>query len=273
MVPPDPGIGSEDALQGNSLLEFYNYLLTPRQNQSWSGSGAYRRFGPDRFSSISPENLAAAQDLLQMMTEKDTRDRQVRRGDTAEEAMRGFGRQGGGGQITMGDTTMDVGGAPDTLNVRGMAEAAAGGVPIPLGGAGTLPGQYDPSSSRGRLTEGQIMTDNRMREKAANDATSKALEKMAEVYEVRNTIANLIGVPVNDPRFDAEAKAKAQSNQMIAKYLSDAESLQKEADFQNNLAERYGREQAEGPGSSGVGMSPPGETWEVGPDGVPRRVE
>lgn len=150
---PDPA----DVYGGDSMEDFYEYLLTPRHHKRWSGSGAIKHFGPDRFASISPEDAAMAEILLGQMEAKaqhefqgEVRESELGRRQAADRLMEGRTRQpGAGGEITWGaQPGGGIGQAPTRFGAGGRGRAGSGVTEIPAEGP----------SSTGELTPEQRMT-------------------------------------------------------------------------------------------------------------------
>lgn len=101
------GLGPDMAEEytGDSMEDFYDYLLTPRNQRQRSQQGAITHYGPSRFASVSPENAGMAQMIMQLMEGEDirefnqtTRESDMARRAAADEMMMPQGR--GGGQVT-----------------------------------------------------------------------------------------------------------------------------------------------------------------------------
>jgi len=111
-------IGGPDSggYSGDSLEDFYDFLMTPRRQQRWSGSGGIRHYGPDRDPSINPEDAAMAEIIMQQMeTERaNTAAEEVRQSELArrraqDEILMPSGK--GGGSISFeGGEPMEGGG-------------------------------------------------------------------------------------------------------------------------------------------------------------------
>lgn len=93
---------------GSSLPDFYDYLMTPRHYQQWSGTGAIRHYGPSRYASVRPQDAAMAGEVLKqidaqniMTAEEEARQSELGRRRAADELMR-EARGYGGGTISMG---------------------------------------------------------------------------------------------------------------------------------------------------------------------------
>lgn len=102
---PEGTFGNDDQYSGDTPEEFYDYLMTPRQHKKWSGSGAIKHYGPDRYASISPEDAAMADILMKQMEQErqfeyqeGVRKSEMGRRQAADELMMPQGR--GGGKMT-----------------------------------------------------------------------------------------------------------------------------------------------------------------------------
>jgi hypothetical protein len=149
---PDP----TTEYSGDSPEEFYDYLMAPRHHQRWSGSGAIKHYGPDRYASIRPEDAAMADILQKQMeaeAEKEFKDG-IRRSETARRRAMDdilMPKGGGGGTISFRGEKRDVGGgwAGPAGTVWGHPEAE-----LPVGGG--MPAEdYKPAGPPASLTEGQ----------------------------------------------------------------------------------------------------------------------
>ena len=132
---PDP----TEEYTGDSMEDFYQYLLTPRHHKSWGGSGAIRHFGPSRTASVRPEDAAMADLIMQQMMKDQEREytadvyeSDLARRAAADELMMPEGRGGGVIQPAHGYTNL----------------AGGSGAPIQVGGG--LP--EGPQGSRGPLS-------------------------------------------------------------------------------------------------------------------------
>jgi len=147
-----PDFGDPEAFQGSSLLELYYHLLQPRRQRVSQKSGPYSYSGPSRHSTVPPENLAAAKQLLQQIMGKEEADRQLERQKIADDIIRG-GRGPGTGEMTMttgtepvpaslrtGDQTMSIESpARGAFSEAEVGQMFAGGY-IPTGTRGIPPG-------------------------------------------------------------------------------------------------------------------------------------
>jgi hypothetical protein len=100
---PDAG----DEYTGDSMEDFYDYLLTPRNQRERSQHGAMTHYGPSRFASVNPEDAAMAQMVMQLMEGEDVREfnqtnreSDMARRAAADEMMMPQGR--GGGSVSYG---------------------------------------------------------------------------------------------------------------------------------------------------------------------------
>jgi len=135
----DPSQWPQDEYSGDSLEEFYDFLMAPRKQQRWSGSGAIKHYGPDRYASINPEDAAMAEILLKQMDAEDevefnkgNRASMAARRDAADELMMPSGRGGGTIQPSHGFTRLagDYGG-PHQVG-GGMPEGPPPGPPADM---------------------------------------------------------------------------------------------------------------------------------------------
>ena len=152
---PDMG----DEYTGDSMEDFYDYLLTPRHQRERSQHGAITHYGPSRFASVRPEDAGMAQMIMSLMENKEiheysgaTRESDLARRAAADEMMMPQGR--GGGQVTFTGGA----GAGSQEPTRFGAPAAGGpgwaqGMATPQGiqiGGGVPPG---PPPAPGPMTE------------------------------------------------------------------------------------------------------------------------
>lgn len=140
-----PGYGPDagDEYGGDSMEDFYDYLLTPRHQKRWSGSGSIKHFGPDRYASVSPEDAAMAEIILGQMETKAqhefqnaARESELGRRQAAERLMEERTRQeGSGGSIQYGMEGGVTGAAPTRFNPEGGEGYRGSGIrPVPPSG-------------------------------------------------------------------------------------------------------------------------------------------
>lgn len=143
-----PGYGPDagDEYGGDSMEDFYDYLLTPRHQKRWSGSGSIKHFGPDRYASVSPEDAAMAEIILGQMEAKAqhefqnaARESELGRRQAAERLMEERTRApGGGGSISFtggaGEPSADTRfGKRD----KGWEQGSANRLTLDVGGGGS----------------------------------------------------------------------------------------------------------------------------------------
>ena len=192
---PDPA----DAYGGDSMEDFYEYLLTPRHHKRWSGSGAIKHFGPDRFASVSPEDAAMAEILLGQMEAKaqhefqnEVRGSELGRRRAAEELMTGRG-PGAGGEISFGGRTEKIAPkGPMTADERMTAQAGGFG-PSPIDIAGAEAEAY---GSRYRGSSGSQDRLNRNDALKAHQAATIARGELAQ--ELRFEKGDFAGADPDD---------------------------------------------------------------------------
>jgi len=118
---PDP----YDEYTGDSLEDFYEYLMTPRHQRQRTQEGAITHYGPSRFASVRPEDAAMADMIMRQMEAGDAREytQEVRGSDlarrgAADQLMMPEGR--GGGSIDISDArTAPPGTAPTWRSAAG----------------------------------------------------------------------------------------------------------------------------------------------------------
>jgi len=134
---PDPST----EFSGGSLEDFYDYLTTPRHQREMSQHGAITHYGPSRYASISPEDAAMAEVVLnqieagrQMDFAEGERKAQEERRRAADQLMsdRRRERSGGGGTISFSGSPMESGGFAGPGGTRWAVPSAS----LPVGGGG-----------------------------------------------------------------------------------------------------------------------------------------
>lgn len=148
--------GNDYEYQGDSPEEFYDYLMTPRHHKRWSGSGAIKHFGPDRYASVRPEDAAMAQIVMKQMEDRDKLEfnrgvmesEEKRRGAIDEMLMP---QGGGGGSISFTGTPSEEGGYVGPRGTRWGVEKPS----LPVGGGPPAEG-YEPGGPPDELTPGQV---------------------------------------------------------------------------------------------------------------------
>lgn len=146
-MPSDYGLGFDPAAEygGGGIEEFYDYLMTPRHHQQWSGGGAIRHYGPSRYASVRPEDAAMAELLLKQMDmesaleyNKSLRSSDLARRKAADEMM--MPPPQGSGSVTF---TGGAGGpsAETRFGTRGPGWEQGSAAPqtLPIGGAEGAP--------------------------------------------------------------------------------------------------------------------------------------
>lgn len=130
-----------DEYSGDSLEDFYEYLLTPRHQMERSGQGAITHYGPSRYASVSPEDSKMAEFIMQQMNAQDEREftgslreSELGRRAAADELMMPQGRGGGymtvdtvPGQPAPGSAPTRFGGGQTRPTGPGMASMEVGG--------------------------------------------------------------------------------------------------------------------------------------------------
>jgi hypothetical protein len=157
-----PGADPTTQYSGDSPEEFYDYLMTPRHQQRWSGSGAIRHYGPDRYASIRPEDAAMAEILQKQMeaeAEKEFKD-SMRASETARRRAADdilMPRGGGGGTITIEGQGLEGPGAETRFGRGGQGWLTAKpGTPMDFDIGGGMPAEdYEPAGPPSSLTSGQ----------------------------------------------------------------------------------------------------------------------
>jgi hypothetical protein len=195
MTFDDPGSsswqGNDYEYGGGSDADFYEYLMTPRHQKRWSGSGAIKHFGPDRYASIRPEDAAMAEMLLKQMEAKDimamnkeTRASDLERRRAADAIMMPEGQGGGTIQFSgapqegggysgprgtkwgYGDVALQVGGGLpegppqgpplDMTDAQGMLAAAGGYKEQPSAAAAVQGEGYAKGQQGGKVSNADI---------------------------------------------------------------------------------------------------------------------
>lgn len=107
--------GQVGGYEGDGLEDFYDFLMTPRRQQRWSGSGAIKHFGPDRYASINPEDAAMADIIMKQMEQEkafaageEMRQSELARRRAQDELLMPRGK--GGGSISFKGKEMETGG-------------------------------------------------------------------------------------------------------------------------------------------------------------------
>lgn len=127
----DLDVGPDDEFEGDSLQEFYDYLMKPRhRREAWSSpGGGMHGYGPAREATISPENMQMAELIKGRMDEDRARKETERRMTRAESLMTGRGPGAGGTMSVPGKEPITIG-PKGPLTPEEQAEAMAGGVPM-----------------------------------------------------------------------------------------------------------------------------------------------
>jgi hypothetical protein len=205
---PDAG----DEYTGDSMEDFYDYLLTPRNQRERSQHGAITHYGPSRFASVNPEDAAMAQMVMQLMEGEDVREfnqtnreSDMARRAAADEMMMPQGR--GGGQMTF------TGGAGE-----GSQEPTRFGAPA-AGGPGWAQGMATPQGIQigGGPPPAQGPVTDRDRMLAAAGGVGGSDESRVAAAEVQGTNYPGHG-PQQMSRADRQSKAKLRAAQNEAEY-------------------------------------------------------
>ena len=152
------GQGSADEYSGDSMEDFYEYLITPRHQMERSGQGAITHYGPSRYASVNPEDAKMAEFLMKQMEaeseleyNKGLRESDLRRRSAADEMMMPQGQ--GGGSISFAG-----GGGEPSAETRfgrrgqGWEQGSPNAQTMPVGGG--MP-EGPPAGPPETLTEGQ----------------------------------------------------------------------------------------------------------------------
>jgi len=129
---------SGDDYEGDSLEDFYDFLMKPRHQKRWSGSGGIKHFGPDRYASINPEDAAMADIIMKQMEQEKAfaagekaRQSDLARRQAQDELLMPSGK--GGGTISFKGEKMETGGFAGPRGTKwGVPEAelqVGGGMP------------------------------------------------------------------------------------------------------------------------------------------------
>jgi hypothetical protein len=205
---PDAG----DEYTGDSMEDFYDYLLTPRNQRQRSQHGAMTHYGPSRFASVNPEDAAMAQMVMQLMEGEDvrefnqtTRESDMARRAAADEMMMPQGR--GGGQMTF------TGGAGE-----GSQEPTRFGAPA-AGGPGWAQGAANPQGIQigGGPPPPQGPVSDRDRMLAAAGGVGGVEESRVAAAEAQGTNYPGHG-PQQMSRVDRQSEAKLKGNKDEAEY-------------------------------------------------------
>jgi len=134
----DFGPDSSEAYAGDSMEDFYQYLLTPRHHKSWGGSGAIRHFGPSRNASVRPQDAAMADLIMQQMAKDEERkykaeayESDLGRRQAADSLMAGRG-EGAGGTMSFGGQTATIAPKAPLTPEQRMTVQAGGYEPDPV---------------------------------------------------------------------------------------------------------------------------------------------
>jgi hypothetical protein len=149
-----------DEYSGDSLEDFYEYLLTPRHQMERSGQGAITHYGPSRYASVSDEDAKMAEFIMQQMNAQDerefagsVRESELGRRQAADEMMIPEG-QGGGSMTRMTAAGAPAPGSAPTRFGPGSPRPTGPGMGQDLMIGGGMP-QGPPPGPPATLTEGQ----------------------------------------------------------------------------------------------------------------------
>lgn len=182
-----PDFGSSESFSGSSPLELYYYLLTPRRQRVAERSGPYGYYGPSRYSTVPPENLAAASQLLQQIMAKDAWNKENTMFNQAQEVLQPRPGPDVKNTMTFGGKTMDVTPSrkPGEYSQADMMKLFKGGY-LPVTNYGT-PGGFPAGSNYG----GRGTTPQAGAPKIAGDVAKKRDEVQQVGDRINKTLVDI----------------------------------------------------------------------------------